>query len=116
MPGRLANLIERGARLIECADPEAPAPGGTSPGKFMVGGASVDGNFAGGDESLLLTTTGGQQEKFRGTLVISRLRFPVKPVLMSIITLPDGTRARIAGLNSDSASWTLSLTTPNARR
>lgn len=116
MAGRLARLIERGARLIECADPEPAPTNQTGPGLFRIGTVFVEGIFTGGDESVTLTTSGGQQEKFRGTLVVSRLRYPARPVLMSIIVEPDGTRARIAGLTSDNASWTLTLTTPNARR
>ncbi len=115
MPGRLASLVDRGARLLERADPEAPAPNTTGPGLFLIGSEKVEGNFASGDESLLLTVNGANQEKFRGTLVLSRIRYPAKPALMSIITGPDGTRYRIAGSNSDSASWTLTLTAPNDR-
>ncbi len=116
MPGRLASLVERGARLLEQADPEAPAPNTVGVGLFLISSQPVEGNFASGDESVLLTTTGGQQEKFRGTLVVSRIRYPAKPELMSIILGPDQTRYRITGLNSDSASWTLTLTAPNGRK
>lgn len=83
---------------------------------FIIATATVIGDFTGTDESVKLTVSGGQEETFRGTLVLSRRKVPQKPALMSIIEDAHGNRYRIALIHPDAVSWTLSLTAPNARR
>ena len=84
---------------------------------FVIGGERVRGSFSGGDESIELTTTGGNKERFRGTLVLTRRCLLKEPEIMSIITNGDGsTRYRITVRDSDAVSWTLTLTAPNGRR
>ena len=81
--------------------------------KFQIGRDQVLCNWTGAEEGLELTIRGGQVEKLRGTLVVSRRRLKERPQLLSIITGPDQIRYRIARATPDGASWTLLLTDPN---
>lgn len=83
---------------------------------FTIGTAKVAGDFDEDGEDLTLSTSGGQEYKYGGTLVIPRRRLAQKPAVQSIILGPDGTPYRIHEVLVDDAAWTLTLTHPNARK
>ena len=83
---------------------------------FTIGTKTDLGDWTGADESIKLEVDGGAHVYLKGTLVLSRRRFPDQPTIGMKITDAAGTVYRVHSRWEDAASWILTLSSPNARR